>query len=194
MEIEFEATFTDIDLSEFNKKLIGIGAQLIKKRYLQKRVVFNLPKGNEIAGGWLRVRDESGIVTMSLKSVDGDKIHNQKEIFLKIDSFDKATSFLKTIGCEQKAYQENYRELWKIGDVEITIDEWPFLEPYVEIEGNSEDDIHEVANKLGLDYSKAVFGAVDVLYAKKYNISNDRINNHTPKIVFDMENPFIDVK
>lgn len=69
-------------------------------------------------------------------------------------------------------------------------DTWPFLEPFIEIEGPSESAVQDVAEQLGLDWNDAIFGAVDELYSKVYNISKDRINNNTPKIIFDMENPF----
>ncbi len=191
MYTEFEATFTDISKDEAREKLKKAGAKLVREEYLQKRCVFNLPKSHEIKGGWLRVRDEGDKITMSLKIVDGDKIENQKETQLVIDNFENAVNLFESIGCIKKAYQESKRELWKLKDVEITIDELPFLEPFVEIEGKSEEEVKEVAQKLGLDYSKAKFCAVDTLYSEKYGISEDRINNHTPEILFESENPFI---
>lgn len=191
MYTEFEATFTNVKKDDVRNKFRKAGARLIKKEFLQKRIVFNLPKVHEINGGWLRVRDEGDKITMSIKIVDGNKIENQKETQLVIDSFDNAVSLLESIGCENKAYQETKRELWELDGVEITIDEWPFLEPFVEIEGISKKEVKSVANKLGFNYSTEVFEAVDELYSKKYGITKGRINNHTPKILFGMENPFL---
>ena len=74
MEIEYEATFTNINKEHIRQKLSSIGATLEREEYLQRRTVFNLPKNNEIAGGWLRVRDEGDKITLSLKIVDGDRI------------------------------------------------------------------------------------------------------------------------
>lgn len=190
MDIEYEATFTNIDRDEIRKKLSDLGASLIKKEFLQKRVVFSLPEGNHINGAWLRVRDEGDKITMSLKVVDGDKIHNQKETMLEVNDFKEARKFLVSIGCEEKAYQESKRELWEIDDVEITIDEWPFLEPLVEVEGRSEEQVKIISKKIGFDYSRAKFCSVDTLYSEKYGINIDQINNHTPKILFEMKNPF----
>lgn len=170
-------------------RLKKAGAILVRPEYLQKRSVFNLPKGHEFVGGWLRVRDEGDKVTMSLKIVDGDKIEDQKETCIAVSSFDDAVSLLKTIGCGWKAFQESKRELWKLEGVEITIDEWPFLEPFVEVEGKSEDEVRRVSELIGFDYAKAIFGTVDVLYKNKYNISKEFVNQ-TSRIVFDGENPF----
>jgi len=190
MEIEYEATFPNIDKERIRTTLRKINAELVRPEFLQKRVVFNLPSGHEISGGWVRVRDEGDKITMSLKIVDGAKIENQKEIFLNINDFNAAEELLTNLGCERKAYQESKRELWMIDDVEITIDEWPFLEPFVEIEGKSEKEVKLIADKMGLDYSKAIFCSVATLYSKKYNLSEDIINNKTPRITFDDNNPF----
>ncbi len=123
--------------------------------------------------------------------ITGKKISDQKEICLQVDNFNKANEVLRLLGCIQKAYQETKRELWKLGTTEITIDEWPFLELFIEIEGKSKSKVKEVTAKLGFKYNKGIIGAVDELYSKKYKISKFRINNRTPRIVFKMKNPFI---
>ena len=189
MNIEYEAKFLDVDKNKIRTKLKEIGAKLVQSEYMQKRVVFELPKGHEIKGGWLRVRDEGNKITLSLKVVDGQKIENQKEICLKVDNFEEAVSFLLSIGCTKKAYQETKRERWAIDDIEIDIDEWPFLEPFIEIEGNSEEKVKAFCEKMGFDYSKAMFCAVDMIYKLKYGVPFEVVNK-TPQIVFNMKNPF----
>lgn len=191
MDIEYEATFPNVDKDEVRKRLKKVGAKIVKQEFMQKRIVFNFPKGHNIKGGWIRVRDESDKITMSIKIVDGNKIENQKEICLKVNSFEQASTFLQSLGCERKAYQESKRELWFLDKCEVTIDEWPFLEPYVEIEGKSEGDVKKVAEELGFDYNQALFCSVDTLYNRKYGVSEEVINNQTPEIVFNGNNPFI---
>lgn len=190
MPIEYEATFLNIDKDVMRGKLKSVGAHLIRPEFLQKRVVFNLPAGHEIKGGWLRVRDEGDKITMSLKIVDGDKIEDQKETCLTVSDFGTAVSFLESIGCVRKAYQESTRELWDLNGVEITIDEWPFLEPYVEVEAKTEEEVITASQLLGFDYSQALFCSVDTIYSLKYGIAPEVINNKTSEIVFGMSNPF----
>lgn len=191
LDIEFEATFANIDKDQIREKLKNAGAKLIRPEFMQRRVVFNLPKGHEIKGGWLRVRDEGDRITMSLKVVDGDRIEDQKETYLTVSDFNQAELLLTTIGCVRKAYQESKRELWCLDEVDITIDEWPFLEPFVEVEGKSKEVVEKASVKLGFDFNKALFCAVDKLYNLKYGVLEDVINNHTPEIVFNGENPFL---
>lgn len=191
MNIEYEATFENINKNNMRERLKKTGAVLIKPEVLMKRKVFNFPTGHEVAGAWLRVRDEGDKTTMSLKIINGDKIEDQKEICFKIDDFEEGVNFMKLVGCEQKSYQETKRELWIMDDVEITIDEWPYLEPIVEIEGKSEKAVKAVSEKLGFDYSKALFCGIDLLYNRKYGTPFDIINKHTKFITFETPNPFI---
>lgn len=190
MKIEFEATFTDINKDEIRNQLKKAGAVLERPEFLQKRVTFNFPAGHENKNGWLRVRDEGDKITMIIKIIDGEKIENQKEIGLTVDDFSESVEFLETIGCRKKSYQETKRELWKLDDVEITIDEWPFLEPLVEVEGKSEEAVRNVSEKLGFDYTRAFFGCVSPLYAKKYDVTEEFVNNHVAEIIFNGKNPF----
>lgn len=189
MQIEYEATFTNVDKDEIRKRFRQAGAELIRPEYLQKRIPLHLPKEKRSRDAWLRVRDEGDKITLSLKVVDGDKIENQKELCLEINNFDDAVELLKAIGCEPKSYQETRRELWKLDGADITIDEWPFLEPFVEVEGDSEKAVQDASEKIGFNYADALFCAVGKLYQMKYGIHPDKING-LEKLVFDMENPF----
>ena len=191
MQIEYEATFTNINVDGIRTRLETAGATLIKPEFIQKRAVFHLPTGNEIKGGWLRVRDEGDRITMSLKIVDGNTIADQKETCLTVDSFENACILFESIGCTRKAYQETKRELWKINDVEITIDTWPFLETFLEIEGTDELSVKAVTEKVGLDYADARFCHIGTLYAEKYGFLEEVFNDQTPLLTFEMENPFI---
>ena len=189
MQTEYEAKFLNIDKDEMRARLKKAGAKLIRSEFLQKRIPFYLPDKKE-KHSWIRVRDEGDKVTLSFKSFHGEKIDDQKEISVTVNSFEDTVAILKAIGCHAKSYQETKRELWMLDGAEITIDTWPFLEPFIEIEGKSEKEVKVVSKKLGFDYSQAIFGGVGSVYKMKYGISPDEVNK-IPKIVFDMENPFL---
>jgi len=194
MDTEYEATFPNINKGEIRLKLTKAGAKLVKPEYLMTRLVFDLLPSKRIPGAWLRVRQEGDKTTMSLKIIKGNKITDQQEICLEVDNFKRAVDFLETIGCPRKAYQESRRELWKLNQTEITIDEWPYLEPFVEIEGSSEKQVKRVSKILDFNYQQALFCSVDTLYHQKYGIPTNIINFQTPIIAFDQENPFINKK
>jgi adenylate cyclase, class 2 len=191
MKTEFEATFPNISKEEIKNKLESLGAICEKKEFLMKRVTFNLPSNER--GTWLRIRDEGDKITLSLKSIqnEGRNIEDQKEIFTKIDDFDEGVELLERVGCIKKAFQENKREIWILNEVEIVIDEWPFLEPFVEIEGKDEESVRNISGILGFDYSTAIFSSTDVQYSNKYGVSEDFVVNNVSRIAFGDKNPFI---
>ncbi len=196
MAIEYEATFPNIDKDETRARLKKIGAVLIYPETLQKRSNFNPPQ-NKDQNSWIRIRDEGrGITTMSYKIVPdkADSISQQQEICLKIDNFEEARNFLLLLGCQEKSFQETKRELWKISEVEITIDEWPFLNPFLEIEAKSEIAVKNIAEKLGYDYQAALFCNVFYLYSQQHGVPVDDLKRRALEdlsaLRFSSKNPF----
>jgi len=190
MYVEYEATFANVDKKQVRDKLKKIGGKLLKAEFLQRRITFSVPE-NTFKHSWARVRDESDRVTMSFKANTGNGINDQKEIELIIDNFQKGVDFLKKLGCKKKSYQETKREIWDLERTKIFIDEWPFVPPFVEIEGTSEKEVKIISEKLGFNYAEALFCPVGTIYSKQYGVSEKIINNEIPKITFDMKNPFI---
>ena len=185
MNNEIEAQFLDIKKNEIRKKLKQIGAKLVKPEVLMRRIVFDVGPHQ-----FARVRDEGDKIVMTYKNVSDDKsIMGTKEVNVVVDSYENAILLLKSCGLEEKAEQESLREVWILGEVEICIDEWPWLPPFVEVEGPSEESVWDAAEKLGFKKSDAKFGSVDTTYQHYYGINPDIVNLHTPKILFDMEPP-----
>ena len=82
------------------------------------------------------------------------------------EPFDDAILFLKGCGLKVKARQETKREIWKLNEVEICIDTWPWLPTFIEIEGPTEESVWRIANKLGFRKDQAKFGSVDTAESK----------------------------
>lgn len=192
MQTEFEATFWPIDKDTIRKRLIAAGAIQIYPERLMRRRAFNLPPGLHSSQRWARVRDEGDRITASVKYITGDKIEDQKEAQILVNDFDQTAELFTLLGCQEKAFQETKRELWKLTEVEIMIDEWPFLEPLIEVEGTSEAQVRDISERIGMDWSQARFCAVSAIYIEKYGITEERINNETPRLVFEDPNPFLE--
>lgn len=187
MQTEIEAKFIDVDKDEIIKKIKDSGGVLVREEYIQKKYNFHLPGDKRSINSWLRVRDEGDKITLSLKMILGGEITDQKETTLTIDNFDQAVSLLEDIGCERKALQESKRELWRIDDADITIDTWPALNTFVEIEAPSEESVKKVSAQLGFDFSTAIFGGVGKLYKMKYGKYLDEIEKEYGDITFSNE-------
>lgn len=178
MQTEIEAKFLDIDPNLLRKKLKEIGAKLIYPERLMKRRNFDFPdKRLEKIGGWMRVRDEGDKITLSYKQLNDRTLHGTKEIVLEVDDFESACSLLRAIGLEAKAYQETRREKWILDALEITIDTWPWIPTFVEIEGPDEDKLRHLASQLGLDWAFALHGSVEIAYQQYFNVSDEELYN-----------------
>lgn len=184
MEVEIEAKFLDIDVNKIRDKLKTLGASLVHSEILMKRRTFDFPGlilKNK--GGWVRVRDEGNCITMSYKKQDNLTLTGTKEITIKTDNFEVACDFLEKLGMLEKAHQETKREKWLLDGNEVTIDQWPWIPPVVEIEGGSEDGVREVSKKLGFDWSQAKHGPIAAAYQVYFKVSEDEINE-MPAITF----------
>ena len=136
MNNEIEAQFLDINKNEIRKKLKQIGTKLVRPEVLMRRIVFDVGPHQ-----FARVRDEGDKIVMTYKNVSDDKsIMGTKEVNVVVDNYENAILLLKSCGLEEKAEQESLREVWILGEVEICIDEWPWLPPFIEVEGPSEKD------------------------------------------------------
>ena len=185
MNHEIEAQFLDIDKDEIRTKLKNLGAKLEKPEALMKRVVFYTGEHS-----FARVRDEGDKIVMTYKNDSDDhSILGTKEVNINVNDYDDATLFLRGCGLQIKARQETKREIWKLGEVEICIDTWPWIPTFIEIEGPTEESVWDTAKKLGFEKTQAKFGSVDTTYQHYYGIDTDVVNLHTPEILFDMEPP-----
>ncbi len=170
MKNEIEATFLSVDKESTRKILKEKGFDLIIPEYMMRRKTFDFPNVTPGTSKWGRVRQEFDKVTMTIKEIKGSGINDTYEVELIVNSFDIATEFFGTCNIIEKAFQENMREVWTRDDVEVTIDTWPGLNPFVEIEGNSEDLVKKICIELGFNFKKAVFGSIDLVYEKEIGI------------------------
>lgn len=185
MQIELEAKFLDVSPDEVRAKLRMHGAKLVHPERLMRRKAFDDSHGHLNQNrAWVRVRDEGDKVTMSYKQSDEDTLHGTQETVLTVDDFDRACAFLEEVGLVVKSYQETRREKWMLDSVEITIDTWPWVPTFIELEGQSEDDIKLAARALGFDWRAVMHGGVTPIYQRYYDVTHEEVNT-CPKIVFE---------
>src|SRR3989344_4100405 len=183
MKNEIEATFLSVNKDSVRKKLKEVGFELKIPEYLMRRKTFNFSSTSPERNRWGRVRQESNKVTMTVKEIRGLGINDTYEAELVVNDFDAAVDFFEACDIHEKAFQENMREVWKRDEAEITIDTWPGLNPFVEIEGINEKIVREISSELGFDFEKAVFGSIDLVYEKELGIPAKTIIS-LPEITF----------
>src|SRR3990167_1481776 len=167
MKNEIEATFLSVNKDSVRVRLKEIDFELKIPEYMMRRKTFDFSRIAPGRNKWGRVRQESNKVTMTVKEVRGSGINDTYEVELTVNYFDTAASFFEACDIPAKAFQENMREVWVRDGVEATIDTWPGLNPFVEIEGANEKIVREISSELGFDFGKAIFGSIDLIYEKE---------------------------
>lgn len=168
MDTEIEAKFLGTNHDEVRKKLQQLGAICEQPMRLMRRVVY--VTDNMIGRhGWTRVRDEGdGTVTMSYKQSDNKDIDGTKEIEVVVSNFESAMRILDQFEPTSRSFQESKRESWKLGDIHIDLDIWPWLEPLVEVEAPTLEQVKQMSETLGFDMKDVLSGGVMSAYRRAY--------------------------
>jgi predicted adenylyl cyclase CyaB len=145
--------------------------------------------------GYIRVRDEGNLVRLSLKitAEEAGNLSDQKETDISVSDFEKTVQIFETLGFRFNRKQETLREEWEYKGAVITIDTWPGLETYSEIEADSEEKVKEIAIELGFDWDKKIITAAAEVYAKVYGMNIEKVLEKISYVTFE-NNPFDGMK
>lgn len=176
MKTEYEVKILDINIDSMRRKLKKIGAKKICSRNM-KRVVFDFKPKNE--NSWIRLRDNGQKTTLTIKKIKHDHIDGTKELEVEVSHFDDMHAILQKLGYHAKAYQENKRESYTLGTVELEIDSWPKIPPYLEIEAKSIKQVEKIVKLLGYTMEDTTSINTKKIY-KQHGIDLDTI----PKLAF----------
>jgi adenylate cyclase, class 2 len=177
MHIEIEAKFLQIDHDHLRGRLHQLSAVCTRPMRLMKRAILDFPDRRLQTGSpsaYVRVRDEGDRVTLTYKAFELLSVAGASEHETAVDSFAECVAIFQAIGLQVESLQESKRETWHFGDCVIELDEWPWLKPYIEIEGPSEAAIRHTARALDLNWADAAFGDVMVAYRAQYPGLSDK--------------------
>lgn len=178
MSTEIEATFVEVDHDKLRGILKSLGAELVYPSFLMQRSVWDYPDLRlDKERAWVRLRKESDKITLAFKQRHGLTIDSMDEVEVAVDNYDAAGSFLESLGLKVKSRVASKREAWRFDGCEITLDEWPWIPPYVEIEGPNEETVKSVAEKLGFDWASAIFDSIDGVYLRYYDVTRTEISS-----------------
>lgn len=189
MKHEIEAKFLDVHHDEIRRRLQEAGATCVQPMRLMRRVVIETPE-LLTNSAFLRVRDEGNRVTITYKQIDSLKIDGVKEIETTVGDFDAVIEILSRAGLPFNSLQESKRETWHIDGAEVLLDEWPWLQPYVEIEADDESSVQTTAARLGFSWNQAVFGDVMTAYRHEYpHLTESDTIARLPEVKFNTQLP-----
>lgn len=125
---------------------------------------------------WIRLRTTKGKTTLTIKEIfsqeDEYPIDKLKEVEFEVGDFDATDKFLREMDFFCDSHQEKRRIQFKLDGMEIVIDFWPMIAPYVEIEGEEPEKIYQLVEKLGYKPQDAKVMNTDSVYAH-YGINRE---------------------
>jgi adenylate cyclase class 2 len=189
---EIEVKFLNVDHGDIRAKLTAIGATLEQPMRMMKRAIMDFPNRSlqSERDAYIRIRDEGDKIKLTYKQAIEHVFGGAHEIETTVGSLEKMRDIFIELGLIVHSFQESQRETWMLGDTEIVLDIWPWLDPLIEIEGPSENIVKDVAAKLGFDWNDAVFGTVVTAYRAQYpNMVSDKDFVMISEVKFDLPCP-----
>lgn len=167
---EIEVKFLDIDKKSLEEKLVSLGAVKVGE-YFYRRSVFDYSDLRlDKDGAWVRLRDEGDKIMLSFKQRLGMQGNSGNDTGMyeretEVEDFDATADILRKIGLTDKFYFENRRTRYTLHGTEFDIDEWPLLNPYLEIEAKSWESVDQAINLLGFKKEEAKKFSTTQIYA-----------------------------
>lgn len=175
MAIENEVKLLGVDVNEIREFLLKNKIhrdQLINFR----RVIFDtIPVDNN---AWIRLRTDGSTTSLTYKKSQSNTIDGMHEIETITGNFDDTRQILTAAGLKARNYQENRREVYNGFDCMITIDFWPLIPPYVEIEAASKEQVEACLLKFTGLYERATSNSTESVY-QSYGIDLRSIDSLT---------------
>jgi adenylate cyclase, class 2 len=172
---ETEAKFYVRDLEKVRKFLESLDAQVVQPRVLEMNLRFDLPDTSLRAQGRvLRLRrDTEARLTYKGGNKNSRGVLSREEIEFVVGDFEKAKEFLEALGYQQIFYYEKYRTTYELDKTLIMLDELPYGN-FVEIEGETEETIRALSERLELDWEATIERSYSALFEqvqKSLNLS-----------------------
>ncbi len=174
MKIENEARVLRINIENILKRIKDMQLQFIAVKF-QKRYVYDfIPP---VKGRWIRLRTDGIKSSLTIKEITHTGISGTRELEIEVSDFDQTNEILNKLGYFSRSYQENFRIEFKSEDGEFDIDFWPQIDPYFEIESDSEEKVKFLFSQFGYSIKDIISLNVDDVYRNIYGIDLDKIKN-----------------
>lgn len=171
---EREVKVLNIDKEEIERKLIGLGANLIKDEN-QINYRFETEDGflKRTYNGYLRIRITNNLLTGETKhtltfkrSLKRNALRVNEETETEISDWENTAKILELLGYKQKRPGYKHRRSYVYDNITFEIDTWDeetYSKPYLEIEMTSEEDLEKAILLLDLDRSQVTTKPIDEL-------------------------------
>ena len=167
-KIENEITVLNIDKDKFIKKILETGGKEVSPELKQIRCVYDFNPVNPHK--WIRLRTNGKKTTLTIKETNANSKMGARELEIEVSDFEETNRILNELGYKYRNRQENYRHIFMLDGAEISIDSWPKIKPYAEIEADTKEDIANVLKKLDVKPNQITELDVCSIYSDIYGI------------------------
>ena len=160
-DIEHEGKVLNIDVKQMRSKLQSLKATKIAD-YQFKRYVFDtIPTTRN---RWVRLRSDGTKTTLTVKEIQTNAVDGTLEWEVDVSDIATTLTILEKIGITPRGYQHNTREEYELDGAIISIDHWPRLAPYLEIEAANVEQVFSVGAVLGIEAKDIIGDNTETLY------------------------------
>ena len=162
---ETEVKFYVSHLDQVAARLEQLHARLEQPRVLETNLRFDLPDGSlSSTGRVLRLRrDTKARLTYKGAGQNKSGVLDRQEIEFVVEDGQKARQFLEALGYQKSMSYEKYRTTYELEEALIMLDEMPYGS-FLEIEGDTVEQIQALSTKLHLDWSAAISSSYTALF------------------------------
>ena len=162
MPKELEVKVLNIDKEDLEKKLISLGARLIKKEHQVNTIFMDIDEDIEGVGkGYLRIRESENLTENRTenkltfkRNISQEGIRENEEIETRFEDKDSLIKILSCLNINIKHVGKKERIRYELEGIKFDIDTWgdeTYPHPYLEIEVIDASDIDKAIELLGID-------------------------------------------
>lgn len=157
MSVEIEVKFYVTDIQALKYRLEVLGARLVQARMHEVSLHFDNSKGKlSRSKQVLRLRkDTLARLTYKGPSQDEGGASSRQEIEVTVGDFEASSQLLQALGYKVVLAYEKYRTIYELNDGLVFMDELPYGK-FIEIEADNAVNIHNICNKLGLNWEARI--------------------------------------
>lgn len=160
--------------STIEEILANVPDEDLEKVLTRKDVISVVKKQNINPNKWIRLRQTGKKTTITIKHIlNGALPQNNYDGFqpvleteIPVPSIEEGNTLLESLGYAYRNYQEKRRVSYEYKGVEIDIDSWPHIPPYMEIEHDNVQEIDNIITELGLEEHEIVSCNTSDVYTK----------------------------
>lgn len=163
MATETEAKFYVRRLDALMQRVEELGASRVDERVHELNLRFDTP-ARELSQQHrvLRLRqDKRARMTYKDSEAPHPSTLSRREVEFTVSDFDAARELLEALGYQVAFTYEKYRSTYKLGQLEILLDELPYGH-FIEIEGDG--PIEDTARQLGLNWDAVIRESYSLLF------------------------------